>query len=260
VKKGIYYGCLPSSLPPRERLQLAKEAGLEGIEIPQMESQREAEELAALIRDVGLEVHSVMAGTHWQLPLSSPDEDVRVRGVAGVKGALHTAKWAGAPVVLVVPGVVNEDVPYGAAYELAQKSFRELLPTAEDLGITMLVENVWNKFLLSPLEMCAFIDSFATPLVQAYFDVGNILLYGYPHHWIEILGSRIKRVHVKDFDVNTRQFVPLLSGSVDWPRVMSALRGIGYDSYLTAEVAPYPHFPATFLQHVASALQAIIEA
>jgi len=260
VKKGICFSALPGSLPVRERLELAKEAGLEGIEIPQLETQREVEELAELTADVGLEIHSVMGGTHWKLPLSSTDEEVRQQGVEGIKHALQVAKWAGADVVLVVPGVVNEDVSYAAAYELARKSLTELLPTAEELGVAMLLENVWNKFLLSPLEMRDFIDSFQTPLVQAYFDVGNILLYGYPHQWVEILGERIKRVHVKDFDVNTRTFVPLLSGSVDWPRVANALRGAGYESYITAEVAGYKHAPRTFIQHVGLALDFIVNA
>ncbi len=260
MKKGICFNSLPSSIPLRERLELAKEAGIEGIEIPQFETREQVEEVAEVARDVGIEVHSVMGGTHWKLPLSSTDEEMRQQGVEGIRRALHVASWAGADVVLVVPGVVNEDVSYAAAYELSRKSILELLPTAEELGVTMLLENVWNKFLLSPLEMRDFIDSFETPLVQAYFDVGNILLYGYPHQWIEILGERIKRVHVKDFDVNTRQFVPLLSGSVDWPRVANALRGIGFDSYVTAEVPGYRHAPEVFVRHVGMALEAIVNA
>ncbi|MCX7599207.1 MAG: sugar phosphate isomerase/epimerase [Armatimonadetes bacterium] len=258
MKKGIVYGCLPGSLPPRERLVLSKEAGLDGIEIHDFPTQKDTEEFAALAADVGLEIHSVMAGSHWELPLSSTDEDVRRRGVEGIKHSLHVAKWSGAPVVLVVPGVVTDDVSYAAAYELSRKSLLELLPVAEELGVTMLVENVWNKFLLSPLEFRDFVDSFESPFVQAYFDVGNILLYGYPHQWIEILGQRIKRVHVKDFDVGTRQFVSLLSGSVDWSRVMNALRGIGYDSYLTVEVGPYAQFPEVFIKHIGLAMDAIV--
>ncbi len=258
MKKGICFSSLPRSLPLRERLELAKEAGLDGIEIPQFQTREEVEQVAEVAADVGLEIHSVMGGTHWKLPLSSTDESVRQQGVEGIKRALHVAKWAGADVVLVVPGVVTEDDSYAAAYELAAKSIRELLPVAEELEVAMLLENVWNKFLLSPLEMRDFIDSFDSPFVQAYFDVGNILLYGYPHHWIETLGSRIKRVHVKDFDVNTRQFVPLLSGSVDYPRVVNALRGIGYDSYLTAEVAGYRQYPEVFVKHVGMALEAIV--
>jgi len=260
VKKGICFSCLPGSLPLRDRLKLAKEAGIEGIEIPQFETQAQVEEVAAVAAELGIEVHSVMGGTHWQLPLSSTDEEVRLQGVEGIKRALQVAKWAGAPVVLVVPGVVNDDVSYAAAYELSRKSLYEILPVAEELGVAMLLENVWNKFLLSPLEMRDYIDSFETPLVQGYFDVGNILLYGYPHQWIEILGDRVKRIHVKDFDVNTRQFVALLTGSVDWPRVANALRGIGYDGYVTAEVPGYKHAPEIFVRQVGMALEFIVNA
>jgi len=216
------------------------------------------DEVKAIADELGLELHSVMAGTHWSLPLSSTDEAVRVAGVEGIRHALHVASWAGAEVVLVVPGVVTADEPYAAAWDLAQKSIGELIPTAEDTGVTMALENVWNKFLLSPLEFRDFVDSFDHPLVQAYFDVGNILLYGFPHHWVEVLGRRIKRVHVKDFDVHTRQFVPVLSGSVDFPRFVNALRGEGYDSYLTAELPPYPQFPEQLAWDTSRHLELII--
>jgi len=251
------YGFCPK-LSHRERMQLAADAGLEGVEIGQFETQAETEEVAAAAADFGIEIHSVMAGTHWQLPLSSTDEEVREKGVAGIKQALQVAKWAGADAVLVVPGVVNDDVSYGAAYELSRKSLYEILPTAEKLGIPMALENVWNKFLLSPLEFRDYIDSFDHELIKAYFDVGNILLYGYPHQWIDILGERIIKVHIKDFDVNTRQFVGLLQGSVDYPRTINALRGQGYDGYLTAELAAYRQYPERFVYDTAAQLAAII--
>ena len=260
MKKGICFGCLPGSLPVRERLVQAKAAGIEGVEIGTFDTQKETEECAALCAEIGIEIHSVMAGSHWELPLSSTDEDVRTRGVEGIKHALHVAKWSGAPVVLVVPGVVSDDVSYTAAFEIARKSFNELMPTAEELGVAMLIENVWNKFLLSPIEFAQYIDDFKSPLLQGYFDVGNILAYGYPHQWIETLGKRIKRVHIKDFDVNSHQFVALLSGSLDWPRTVNALRGVGYDSYLTVEVGPYRFFPEVFIKHIGLALDAIVNA
>lgn len=259
MKKAICYSSLPAKLSPRRKLELAREAGLDGIEIPSFETQKETEEIAGLAQEIGIEIHSVMGGTHWQLPLSCKDEDIRVKGVEGIEHAMHVAKWAGADTVLVVPGVVNEDNSYAASYELAQKSIRELLPTAEELGITMAMENVWNKFLLSPLEMRDFIDSFDHDLVQAYFDVGNILLYGYPHQWIEVLDDRIVKVHVKDFNVQKRDFVPLLTGSVDFPRVMNALRGVGYKGYITAELSTYPQFPEQFVLDTGAHLDCILK-
>jgi L-ribulose-5-phosphate 3-epimerase len=258
VKKAMCYSSLPSRIPVRQRLQLAKDAGLDGVEIPSFTTQRETEEVGTIAAELGLEIHGVMGGTHWKLPLSSTDEDVRAQGCEGIKHALQVAKWAGADTVLVVPGVVTEDVSYGAAYELSQKSIREIIPTAEELGVTMALENVWNKFLLSPLEFRDYIDSFDNPLIKAYFDVGNILLYGYPHQWIDILGERIVKVHIKDFDTTTRNFVALLTGNVDYPRTMNALRGIGYSGYLTAELRPYPQFPEQMVHDTAAQLDRII--
>jgi len=260
VKKGIYYGSLPSKLSLEERFALAKRAGLDGVEIPSsFDTQEEVEQLRAIAEKAGIELHSVMASTHWQFPLSSTDETVRTQAVEGIQHALWVAKWAGADTVLVVPAVVTEDVSYAAAWEISQKSLRELLPTAEETGIRMAIENVWNKFLLSPLEMRDYIDSFEHELIRAYFDVGNILIYGYPHQWIEILGERICKVHIKDFNVQKRDFVPLLTGNVDFPRVMNALRGIGYDDYLTAELASYPQYPEQMVLDTGAHLQCILE-
>jgi len=252
------YGSLPPKLSPKRKLELAKEAGLDGVEIGQFGTREETEKVRAIAEDVGLEIHSVMAGTHWQLPLSSTNEEVRLKGVEGVRQALQVAAWAGAGTVLVVPGVVTADESYEAVYDVSRKSIRELIPTAEGLGVTMALENVWNKFLLSPMEMCEYIDSFKHPLVQAYFDVGNILIYGYPHHWVETLGARIKKVHIKDFNVAQRQFVPVLSGDVDFPRFINALRGVGFDDYLTAELPPYPQFPEQLVWDTSHHLDCII--
>ena len=258
MKKATCYGSLPANTSHQEWLQVHKDAGFDGVEIRQFETLEEAEEVAELAQDIGLEIHSVMGGTHWQLPLSSPDEEVRVKGVEGIERALKIASVAGAETVLVVPGVVSEEVSYATAYEISRQSIAELLPAAEELGITMCLENVWNKFLLSPLEMRDYIDDFNNPRVAAYFDVGNILLYGYPDQWIEILGSRIKKVHIKDFDVGSKQFVGLLQGSVDYPRVIRAFRDVGYDGYLTAELSSYPQFPKQFLYDTAAQLDCLL--
>lgn len=259
MKKGICFSSLPSKMPVKDKLSLAKDAGLEGVEIPNFETPQEVEEVAEAAEDVGIEIHGVMGGTHWKLPLSSTDEEIRLAGVEGIERAIEAAAMAGADTVLVVPGVVTEDVSYAAAHELAQKSLRELLPTAEEHGVTMALENVWNKFLLSPLEFRNFIDAMDHELVRAYFDIGNILLYGYPHQWIDLLGNRIAKVHVKDFDTDSKDFVPLLSGDVDYPRVINALRGLGYSSYLTAELTPYPQFPEQMVYDTAAHLERIIE-
>ncbi|MGC9319955.1 MAG: sugar phosphate isomerase/epimerase family protein [Armatimonadota bacterium] len=259
MKKAMTLGSMPPEMSPAERFALAAEAGLDGLELTGVETQAQAEEARAAADGAGIEIASVMATSHWTLPLSSTDEAVRVEGVKGVEQSLRVADWAGTDVVLVVPGVVDENTQYHAAMDLATKSIGELVPTAEDLGVVIALENVWNKFLLSPLEMRDFIDQFDSPNVRAYFDVGNILLYGYPVHWIEVLAERIVRVHIKDFDVNARQFVALLTGSVDYPRVINALRGVGYDGWLTAELSRYSQFPEQFVHDTAAHLQCIID-
>lgn len=260
MKKAIYFGSLPPKLPLKERFALAKQAGLDGVEIPSdFETQEQVESLAATAAEAGIEIHSVMCSSHWGLPLSSTDEQVRLQGCDGVRHALQVAQWAGADTVLVVPGVVNEDVAYGAAYEISHKSLREILPTAEELGVKIGLENVWNKFLLSPLEMRDYIDSFGSKFIRAYFDVGNILLYGYPHQWIDILAERLCKIHIKDFTVAKRDFVPLLTGDVDWPRVMNSLRGAGYNGYLTAELSQYTLFHDQMVLDTGVYLQRILD-
>lgn len=260
MKKAIYFGSLPPKLSLADRFALAKQAGLDGVEIPSdYENQQQVETLAAAAAEAGIRIHSVMCSSHWQFPLSSTDEEVREKAVEGVRHALWVAKWAGADTVLVVPGVVNADTSYAAAYEISHKSLLEALPTAEETGIRMGLENVWNKFLLSPLETREYIDSFESELVRAYFDIGNILLYGFPHQWIELLAERICKIHIKDFSVGKRDFVPLLTGDVDYPRVMNALRGVGYNGYLTAELAQYPQFHEQMVLDTGVHLQRIID-
>jgi len=260
VKKAIYFGSLPAKLSLQDRFALAAKAGLQGVEIPSdFESEEQVKEIVAAAAEAGIEIHSVMASTHWAYPLSSTDEGIREQAVEGIKHALWVAKWAGANTVLVVPAVVNEDVSYAAAWEISRKSIEELLPTAEETGIIMGLENVWNKFLLSPLEMRDYIDSFEHELVCAYFDVGNILQYGYPHQWIEILAERICKIHIKDYNTQKKDFVPLLTGNVDFPRVMNALRGVGYNGYLTAELASYPQYPEQMVLDTGAHLQLLLD-
>ena len=259
MTKGMTLGSMPPKMSLEERFKFAAEAGLDGLELTGVNTQAQAEDARAAADAAGIQVASVMADTNWNLPLSSTDEAVRVQGVQGVEQSLRVADWAKTDVLLVVPGIVDEDTRYNAALDLAAKSIRELLPLAEELGVTMAIENVWNRFLLSPIEMRDFIDQFESERVQAYFDVGNILLYGYPVHWIEVLAERIVRVHIKDFNIETRQWVSLLTGSIDFPRVINALRGVGYDGWLTAELKPYPQYPERFVEDTARHLQWIME-
>ncbi len=258
MKKGICLGSLPRQLSLRDKLALAKDSGFDGIECNTCETESEAEQLRSLANELGLEIHSVMDSLHWKCPLSSPDDEVREKGIAHIEQSVKTAQIVGADTVLVVPGVVNEQTPYELAWERSLDALKRLAPVAAEAQVYLCLENVWNKFLLSPREMVEFIDSVGSPWVQAYFDCGNIMAYGYPQHWIRSLGSRLKKVHVKGFHVAHHRFVYLFEGDVPWPQVMRALGEVGYDGYLTAEMPPYPCCPGVAVADIARHLDQLI--
>lgn len=241
MKKGICIGTLPGSL--EEKFRLAKDAGFDGVEINTVNTDEESQRLKEIADSVGLEIPSVMNSAHWQFPLSSPDPEVRKKSVEGMMKSMSSASIVGADTVLLVPGVVNEEVCYEDAYETSQKEIKELAKDAEERKVFIAIENVWNKFLLSPMEFASYVDEIESDYVQAYFDVGNILLYGYPQQWIRSLGSRIKKVHVKGFRVGPKSFTYLLDSDIKWAAVMEAFKDIGYDNYITAEMPPYTTFP-----------------
>lgn len=241
MKKGICIGSLPGSL--EDKFSLAKDAGFEGIEINTVDTDEESKKMKALADDAGLEIPSIMNTDHWQFPLSSPDPEVRKKSAEGMMKSLASASVVGADTVLLVPAVVNEEVCYEDAYETSQKEISELAKVAEEKKVFVAIENVWNKFLLSPIEFARYVDEIESEYVQAYFDVGNILLYGYPQQWIRTLGSRIKKIHVKGFKVGPKSFTYLLDSDIDWAAVMKSLRDIGYDDYITVEMPPYSSFP-----------------
>jgi len=162
-------------------------------------------------------------------------------------------------VVLVVPAVINDTQLYSEAYDISLRSMREVAPYAAERGIRLGVENVWNRFLLTPREMRGYLDDLGSPNVGLYFDCGNILSYGFPQTWIRELGDRIVKVHVKDFDSNTRQFRHLLQGSVNWKAVRQALRDVGYDDYMTVELPLYPSYPDQMVIDSSHHLDRIIE-
>jgi len=150
---------------------------------------------------------------------------------------MRSAKNLGADVVLLVPAVVTEEVAYGDAYTRSQKNIRTLLPLAAELNVTIAVENVWNKFLLSPLEFARYVDEFENPWLKAYIDVGNMILFGFAQDWLRTVGKRIVRIHLKDFRRKGSEWTNLLDGDVNWAQVRKALAEIGYRGYMTTELS-----------------------
>lgn len=233
--KGLQLGRLPADKPDAERFALAKELGFDGIEAPPMEDLEAAKRLGGAARAAGVPIHSVIYGG-WQAPLSDPNPAVVEKGKAGLENALRTAHAVGADTVLLVPAVVTEQVRYGEAWERSQENIRTMLPLAESLGVVIAVENVWNKFLLSPLEFAQYVDEFDSPWLRAYFDVANVVIFGYPQDWIRTLGKRICKVHIKDFKRDGYQWVKLpYEGDVNFPEVRKALDEIGYSGWGTEE-------------------------
>jgi len=238
IKKAVLLSMLPKSMSTLDRFKLAVDCGFEQIECPTTEDQRQVEEIKRAADGSGLRIHSVMNMAHWKYPLSSADSSVVAASMKGMETSLRNAHFWGADTVLLVPAVVDAKTGYRDAWKRSQEEIRRLIPLAKELNVIIAVEEVWNKFLLSPLEFASYVDSFNSPSVRAYFDVGNVVINGYPEDWIRILGPRIAKLHIKDFKFAKReaQFVPLREGEIDWPEVYKALAEIGYRGTATVEL------------------------
>jgi len=253
----MFEGGLEAEKPVVDAMAEAKNLGFDAIELCVADqgvlthetTQAQCEDIVAQAQKLGIEISSVASGQSWASSPSANDPETRAKIIDFTCKALQVTKWLGTDAYLFVPGAVDvfflpdaEVIPYDICYQRAAEAVKKILPTAEQTGVAIGIENVWNKFLLSPLEMRDFIDNFNSEMVGAYFDVGNILLTGYPCQWIRILDKRIKRVHVKDFkkSVGTVDgFVDLLEGDVNFENVKKALAEIGYDGYVTAEMLPH---------------------
>ena len=255
MKKGINIWSFPQGTI-KDNLALAKNAGFEGVELslnnrPELSltsTDKEVSGIKKIADDLGLSLYSLCCDLCWDLRVSDDDAIIREQAKDMIKRQLEVAKLLGADTILVIPGVVNacfshpeKKVAYDVVYERSFKAFSELKTYAEQLGVSIGLENVWNKFLLSPMEMKAFIDEIGSDFVGSYLDVGNTLHISYPEDWVRILGKRIKKVHFKDYRTEVgglAGFVDLLAGDVNYPEVINALNEIGYDGWVTAEMIP----------------------
>ncbi|MBK9167440.1 MAG: sugar phosphate isomerase/epimerase [Bryobacterales bacterium] len=238
IRKAVLNSMLPRTMNLPERFRLALDCGFEEMECQAVDDPHEADAIANAASKVGLRIHSVMNMAHWKYPLSSADPRVVEISRKGMETSLRNAKQWGAETVLLVPAVVNAETGYRDAWTRSQREVTKMIPLAEELGIVIAVENVWNKFLLSPIEFRDYVDSFRSRWVRAYFDIGNVVLTGFPQDWIRTLGSRIVKLHVKDFTFAERnaRFVPLREGEIDWPAVHKALSDIGFKGSATVEL------------------------
>lgn len=240
LKKGIMWGTVGVPGSVLEKMKAVKAAGFDGAE---MNSHMDQDEVLRAQDATGLVIPSVCGVHHWGKPLSHPDPKVRAEGVEALKQTLRDGKRYGATSILLVPAVVNREVSYDEAYTRSQAAIREALPLAEELGVKIAIENVWNHFLLSPMEAARYVDEFKSPMVAWHFDAGNILNYGWPEQWIHILGKRIAKLHVKEYSRQKRDKegpykgfeVALLEGDNNWPAIMKALDDIGYNTWAITE-------------------------
>lgn len=233
-KKAFMLGSLNEG-PSLPVFQLLKEAGFEGVELISP-NKLDLKEVLEARDQTGLVIHGVSGSRHWRDTLADPDPNVVDRGMDAIRQEFADCKAYGGTTVLVVPAVVNKKIHYREAYERSQQNIRKLLPEAEKHGVKIAIEEVWNKFLLSPVEFARYIDEFASPWVGAYFDVGNIVEYGYPEEWIRELGKRILKIHIKEYAKPKRFDYRLGEGEIDWKAVRAALIEVGYQGWITAEV------------------------
>jgi L-ribulose-5-phosphate 3-epimerase len=244
VKKGLTQICLGRDKPIRECLELCKEIGYAGLEATITEegdlnlnaTEADLRRLRDLSREIGVEYTSIAGGAPRGASMTSDNPEERRAAVEGLAKTLQVAAGLGVDCVLTTGGRVTDDVAYDVAYDRLKEGVKQLAPVADRTRVNLAVENVWNKLLLSPLEMRDFIDDIGSEHVGVFFDTGNIVLYGFPEQWIRILGKRVKKVHFKDFKRQGYQWTQLMQGDVNWPKVMAELRSIGYDDYVITEV------------------------
>lgn len=277
MKKGINIWSFAPGTALKDCIRIAKDAGFEGIELELTEAgdlnlqstEKDARAVRAMLDDAGIAAAGFATGLYWSYSMTSEDAAIRSKAKDVCKKQLELAAALGVDTILVIPGAVGVDfipnsevVDYEKAYDRALEAVSELAVDAKGAGVSIGIENVWNKFLLSPLEMRGFLDAIGSEFVGSYFDVGNTVYSGYPEHWIRILGHRIKKVHFKDYRREAGGlvgFVDLLAGDVNYPAVTDALRAIGYDNYVTAEmIPPYKHYSDTIIYNTSRSMDSIL--
>ncbi len=243
LKKAVKFGMIEEDLTILQKFELLKSLGFDGVEMDSP-SDLDVDEVVAARDTAGLPIHGVVDSVHWRQTLSDADSAVREAGLDGLKIALNDAHAFGASTVLLVPAVVKKDVSYDDAYSRSQTEIRKVLPMANDLGVKIAIENVWNRFLLSPLEAARYVDEFESDMIGWYMDVGNIVTFSWPEQWIRILGHRVLKLDIKEYSRAKRDEegpyagfrVALGEGDCNWPEVLNALDEIGYEGWATAEI------------------------
>ncbi len=244
IKKGLGFWMIKEELSLLDKFKLVKDLGFDGVEF-NSPLDLPLKELLEARDKTGVEIPSTVNKDHWGKPISDPDPAIRQFTIDSMARSLEQTKELGGDTVLLVPGVVSDTVSYKTAYDNALDSIRKMIPHAEKTGVKIALENVWNNFILSPIEAKDFLDKIDHPLVGWYFDLGNILRYGWPDHWLEVLGDKVFKLHVKEYSkkiMNEQGLgkgfnVELTQGDVNWSQVMKTIKNINYKGqYMTLEV------------------------
>jgi hexulose-6-phosphate isomerase len=246
--KKAYFGLPKDGSSLVEKFKVLKEAGFDGLQLNMPAKELPVEQVQEALKESGLRMEGTCDAAHWRLHLSSPDASIRKAGLDTLIESMRICKTLDGTSVLLVPGVVNEQVSYDDAYKRSQEEIRKAVPVAEELGVKIAVENVWNNLHLSPLEAARYVDEIGSPMVGWYFDIGNVIKFGWPEQWIRILGKRILKIHVKEYDKKLMDKqgpgagfrTELLEGSNNWTAIMKALDDVGYttaDHWATIEMA-----------------------
>lgn len=244
IKKGLGFWMIKEELSLLDKFKLVKDLGFDGIEF-NSPLDLPLKDLLEARDKTGVEIPSTVNKDHWGKPISDPDPAIRQFTIDSMARSLEQTKELGGDTVLLVPGVVSDTVSYKTAYDNALDSIRKMIPHAEKTGVKIALENVWNNFILSPIEAKDFLDKIDHPLVGWYFDLGNILRYGWPDHWLEVLGDKVFKLHVKEYSkkiMNEQGLgkgfnVELTQGDVNWSQVMKTIKNINYKGqYMTLEV------------------------
>jgi len=236
LRKAVKFGMIQTKGTIQEKLELLKKLGFQGVEIDSP-SKLDLDEADRAAQATGIKIHGVIDSVHWNKPLSSPDEKVREEGLAALRTAIKDASKVRADTVLLVPGVVNKDVTYEQCWERSSAEIKKAIPLAEELGIKIAIETVWNNFITKPEQLIEFVDSFKTPHVAAYFDCSNMIKYGVSSaDWIRQLGERMVKFDFKGYSKDKGFKVKIGEGDEDWPAILKALGEIGYNGWATSEV------------------------
>ena len=271
MKKGINAWCFPNDMDIEDIFAMAKKEGFEGLEVNLSSddgsyltlenTKNDCDKLKALSEKYALPVSSISTGLFWRFSLTDNDSAIVEKAKSVARTMIDIATCLGTDTILLVPGKVTAEVSYKVAYERAVGALEELKDYASAKKVVIGIENVWNDFLLSPIEMRRLIDELGCEYIQSYFDAGNVLVSGYPHHWVEALAGCISKVHIKDYIRsigNINGFVNLLHGDLDWKTFMCSLRKSGYDGYVIAELSPYKTNPTALIHDTSKAMDYIL--